>query len=41
MLTHFRKHMDRSGANEAAIDAASKAHGSSVRIAEDLMEIEI
>ena len=41
LLTHFRKHMDREGANEAAIKAASISLGSPVRIAEDLMVVEL
>ena len=35
-LTHFRKHMDGPGLNEAALEAAQAAFGGPVQIAEDL-----
>lgn len=38
VLTHFRKHMDGPGLNEAAIKAATEAFGGPVEIAEDLAQ---
>lgn len=41
ILTHFRKHMDEPKGFERAVQLASDAFGHRVKVAEDLMEIEI